>query len=173
MTTPNEPTPVDEQTPAPEPDADDTAIEDSELDPRTRDAFKKLRSENRNLRTRLRDRDEQLRARDEQIGEAAAVVSAMQLAEVKRVAGEVLHDPDDLIAHQPDMTAYFDEQFAGMVSADRVTEQAKALIAQRPHLGKPPSGPPPTGRPLEGLRSGARAEEPTPKSSWATALRGA
>ena len=58
MTEPNEPN--DQPTPADDNDADDTTIEDSALDPRTREAFKKLRSENHSLRTRLRDSEEQV-----------------------------------------------------------------------------------------------------------------
>ena len=46
--------PTAQPTPADDSDADDTTIEDSALDPRTREAFKKLRSENHSLRTRLR-----------------------------------------------------------------------------------------------------------------------
>lgn len=146
--------------PTPEPVNDTVEL------PQTIEQAKKLRAENKSLRTRVH-------ALEEKYGEAAAVVSAMQLAEVKRLAGGLLHDPDDLIAHQPDMTAYFDAEFTGMVSADRVTEQAKALIAQRPHLGKPQSsGKPPSDRPIEGLRPGAApADKPKP-TSWATAIRG-
>src|SRR6478672_869369 len=134
----------------------------------------KLRSENRNLRERLKAAEERANASEERYGEAAAIVSATQLAEIKRIVSESLHDPDDLLAHQPDMTAYVDEQFASMVDADRVTEQAKELIRQRPHLGKLPTvTAPPTDRPIEGLRSGAMpaAEKPKP-ISWASAIHG-
>lgn len=134
---------------------------------------RKLRREHASLRQRLHEKDEQIRDKDEQLGAAAAVVSAYQLAEVKRVAGEVLHDPDDLLAHQPDMTVYFDAEFAGMVNADNVVEQAKELIRQRPHLGKPQTAPPPTDRPIESLRPGASpAGEKTTAPTWAQALRG-
>jgi hypothetical protein len=142
-----EPTPEPETPPEPQPAPDD--------EPMTVSEARKLRRESASLRARLHEAEEQL-------GAAAAVLSAYQLNEVRRIAGETLVDPDDLITRQPDMSAYIDEQFAGLVNADRVTEQAKALIAQRPHLAKPSAGPPPTDRPIEGLRSGTRPEEPPP-----------
>jgi hypothetical protein len=53
--------------------------------PQTIEQAKKLRSENRSLRARLKASEEARQADAEQIGAAAAVVSAMQLAEVKRL----------------------------------------------------------------------------------------
>ena len=159
MTEPNEPTPAP---------VDAIVDDDTDVDEpvQTIEQARKLRSENRNLRARLH-------ALEEEYAGASAVLSAMQLAEVKRVAGEVLHDPDDLLAHQPDLTQYFDDEFTSMVSADKVTEQAKALIAGKPHLARPTPGPPPTDRPIESLRPGARApEDSTPAPTWASALRG-
>jgi hypothetical protein len=141
--------------------------------PQTIEQAKKLRSENRSLRARLKASEEARQADAEQIGAAAAVVSAMQLAEVKRLAGEHLIDPDDLLAHEPDMSKYFDDEFTSMVNADKVSEQAKALIAGKPHLGKPATPtPPPTDRPIEGLRGGASPQDKPTAPSWASALRG-
>jgi hypothetical protein len=143
MTTePNEPTPAP---------VDDVDEHDDVDEPQTIEQARKLRAENRSLRNRLR-------ALEEEYGAASAVLSAMQLAEVKRVAAEVLHDPDDLLAHQPDMAQYFDDEFTSMISADKVTERAKELIAGKPHLAKPPTAPPPTDRPIESLRPGARGQ---------------
>jgi hypothetical protein len=97
----------------------------------------------------------------------------MQLAEVKRVAGEVLHDPDDLLRHQPDMSNYFDTEFEGVINADNVVAAAKELAAEHPHLGKPQQvTPPPTDQPVEGLRPGASpAPRPAP-ASWSAVIRG-
>ena len=62
------------------------------------------------------------------------------------------------------MSAYVDDEFAGMVNADKVVEKVKQLIRDKPHLGKQLSSPPPTNRPIEGLRSGAAPPaEPRPQ----------
>ena len=163
MTEPNEPN--DQPTPADDNDADDTTIEDSALDPRTREAFKKLRSENHSLRTRLRDSEEQ-------VGIASARLSAHHrqvIAAAAKAAG--LIDPTDFTAAHPDPSEFLDEFHE--VVGDKVAEAAKALIAAKPYLARPPSGPPPTERPIEGLRPGARApEDKVPAPTWASAIRG-
>ena len=90
----------------------------------------------------------------------------MQHAEVERIAGTVLIDPADVWRAAPDDQQFYD------VTADKVIEAAKKLAAEKPHLAKPPTAPPPSNRPIEGLRSGARPEEPTPTPTWADAIRG-
>ena len=171
MTEPT-PTPEGEEVSAPEPEA---TADESMLDDRAKAALQKARREARSLRERLHATEEQVGQLQSQVGEQAAIVSAMQLAEIKRLAGDLLHDPDDLIAHQPDMSNYFDEEFTGIVSADRVVEQAKELIRQRPHLGKPPqvAPPPPTDRPIEGLKPGATPDtKPSAPVGWSAVIHG-
>lgn len=159
MTTPNEPEP------AAAADESELDVDDSTLDPRAREALQKARREAHSLRTRLREAEEE-------VGAAAAVVGAMQLAEVKRIAGEHLIDPDDLLTHQPDIQAYYDEEFKQIVP-DRVREATQALIAARPHLGKPNTSRPPSDRPIESLRGGASPQDKPAAPSWFTAIRGA
>src|SRR6478735_29963 len=60
--------------------------DESTLDDRTRAKLQKARNEAKSLRARLRDAEERATASDEKYGEAAAIVSAMQLAEIKRLA---------------------------------------------------------------------------------------
>ena len=148
MTEPIEPADLAARTQVPEPDADgvvtytpEAAPDESSLDDHARAALKKARSEAKNLRERLHDAEERANAAEEKYGEAAVAVEAMQLDEVKRVAGQVLHDPDDLLAHDPDMSAYFDTEFELMVNADNVSERRRNC-RQRPHLAKPPETPP-------------------------------
>jgi hypothetical protein len=158
--------PIDEPTPATEPDAEDTALPD-DGDDEVQDlrAMRRLRTENKRLRHELREAQENY-------GSAAARLAAAQRREAERIAGEVLHEGSDLWRVDPELQQeFYDEEF-GEVTRDRVVEAAKALAADKPHLGRPPAGPPPTDRPLEGLRGGARPEEPTPAPSWASALRG-
>lgn len=153
--------PVGEPIPDTEPDAEDI---ESTLDGRTRDAFKKLRSENHSLRTRLRDSEEQ-------VGIASARLAAHHKAVIEAAAKAAgLIDPSDFTVHHPDPGEFVDE-FADVVP-DKVTAAAQALLEAKPYLGRP-SGPPPSQRPIESLRSGARPEEPTTAPSWSTALRGA
>jgi hypothetical protein len=160
VTEPVEPTPAPPETA----DADDDTIDDAVLDPRTKEALRKLRNENRSLRTRLRSTETDYEA-------AATQLAAAQHAEVKRIAAEVLVDPSDLWRAGVDMTTFVDDEFKSIV-ADRVVETAKALAAEKPHLAKPPTAPPPSNRPIESLRSGARPEEKPPAPTWATAIRG-
>lgn len=160
MTTPD-PTPtVTEDGPVvvPTPAPDD----DSPLDLA---AARKLRSENKSLRDRLRTTETDLEA-------AVTRLAAAQHAEVERLAAEHLVDPSDIWRAQPDLAAFTDEEFRS-ITADRVVETAKALIAEKPHLAKPvtPTAPP-TDRPIEGLRSGARPEATPTETTWAQALRG-
>jgi hypothetical protein len=89
--------PTDEQTPAPEPE-----LEESSLDPRVRETFKKLRSENHSLRTRLRESEDQ-------VGIAAARLGAHHKAVIEaaaRAAG--LIDPSDFTDRHPDPAEFVD-----------------------------------------------------------------
>jgi len=145
-------------TPAAEPDDDDS-------EPQSIEQARKLRSENRSLRSRLR-------AMETDYEGAITRLAALEHAEVERHAGEVLVDPADIWRHQPDLTAFYDDEFH-QITRDKVVETAKQLAADKPHLAKPPTAPPPTDRPIEGLRPGARApEDKPPTPSWASALRG-
>jgi hypothetical protein len=154
--------PTDDPTPATEPDAEDIGDE-STLDPKMRDAFKKLRSENRRLRTRLRDSEEQ-------VGIASARLSAHHRAVVAAAAKAAgMIDGEDLLSVY-DPNEFLDEQFADVVD-DKVVEATRALLDAKPYLGRP-VGPPPTDRPVEGLRSGARPADKPKSASWATAIRG-
>jgi hypothetical protein len=181
MTEPIEPADLAARTQVPEPDADgvvtytpEAAPDESSLDDHTRAVLKKARSEARNLRERLHEAEQRANAAEEKYGEAAAVVSQYQLNEVKRLASEVLHDPDDLLRHDPDMSAYFDTEFEGIINADNVVAAAKKLAAERPHLAKPiePPPKPPTDRPIESLRPGASPGEKPASVSWSTVLHG-
>jgi hypothetical protein len=154
----------DEQT-TPELDLDDT-----DLDPRTREAFRKLRSENRSLRARLHEREDRLHEREEQIGAAAAREAVHHRAVVEAAAKAAgLIDGSDIWSAHPDPTEFLDE-FADVVP-DRVAEATRALFEAKPYLARP-VGAPPTERPIEGLRSGARPEEPAAKPAWAGAIKG-
>lgn len=127
-------------------------------------AMRKVRREAAELRKRNRELEEQLEG-------AAARETAHQRAMVEHAAAAAgMIDPSDFLAVHPDPSEFADE-FHNVVG-DRVAEAAAALIASKPHLGRP-VGAPPTDRPLEGLRPGARApEDKKPAPSWATALRG-
>jgi hypothetical protein len=160
MTTPNEPTPVDE----PDELDDDEQVFDMR-------AVRKLRRENSSLRSRIHDFEEQLRDRDEQIGAQAAREAAHQRSVIEaaaRAAG--LIDPSDFLAAHPDPSEFIDAEFRDVLP-DKVAEAAAALLEAKPYLGRP-VGAPPSDRPLEALRSGARpADKPKP-ASWTTAIRG-
>lgn len=133
-------------------------------EPQTIEQARKLRSENRALRSRLHTAEDDLAS-------AVTRLAAMEHAEVERIAGEHLVDASDIWRAQPDMQAYYDDEFKTIVG-DKVVETAKALAAEKPHLARPQNAPPPTNRPIEGLRSGAAPEDKPPAPSWYTALRG-
>src|SRR5262245_28165283 len=155
MTTPDEPT-----------------LEPDDNEPADMATVRKLRRENAGLRERAHTAEERAHALEESYGEAAAIVTSMQRAEVERLASSVLHDPGDLLAHQPDLASYYDDEFK-TITADKVVEAAKALAAQKPHLGKPPAVAPrpPTDRPIESLRSGAMPDADKPKPiTWSSVL---
>jgi hypothetical protein len=147
----------------PTPPVDDE-LEEEKLDPRTREALRKLRAENKSLRSRLRDSEEQ-------IGAQAAREAAHQRAVVAAAAtaAGLIDDEDLLSRHDP--SEFLDEQLAD-VMPHKVAAATKALLDEKPYLGRP-VGAPPTDRPIEGLRSGARApEDKTPTPSWYSALHG-
>ncbi len=159
-----------ESTPAPEP-AD---VDDSEFDPRAREALQKAQREAKNLRTRLHDTEARLRAVEDNRASDLARLAAAEKRDVEREAAQVLLDAEDLWRHTDEATqqAFVDEQFHEIIP-DRVREAAAAIIAQRPHLAKPPAvTAPPTDRPLESLKPAARAVEPARETSWARLLRG-
>jgi hypothetical protein len=145
-----------EPTPDIEPDGDDA--------PETIEQARKLRSENRALRTRLHDLESEHEG-------AVTRLAALEHAEVERHAAELLIDPQDIWREQPDLQAYYDEEFQQIVP-DRVREAARAIIASRPHLTRPQNTPPPTQRPIEHLRPGARGTETARETSWPQFLRG-
>jgi hypothetical protein len=136
---------------------DDTAADDSLNLPQNLDQARKLRSENKALRERAQTAETRL--------------AAAHHADVERIAGEILIDPTDVWTAQPDMSAFYDDEF-GQITADKVVAVAKELAAAKPHLAKPPSAPPPTDRPIEGLRPGAAPEVKTTTPSWSSAIRG-
>lgn len=157
---------VDSPQAAPEPEQVDTA-DDVEV-PQTLEAARKLRSENRSLRQRLHAAE----AANAELEGAATRLSALEHAEVERIAAQDLIDGSDVWTAQPDLTAFYDEEFKQVVP-DRVREATQALIASKPHLARPNTTPPPSKQPLEGLRPGATPNEPKPKAhSWSSALRG-
>ena len=135
---------------APDPAADDQVVDMA--------AMKKLRRENASLRKAKQ--------------EAEARNAAYEHEAVERAASTVLIDPEDIYRYTDEETrAQFNDEF-GAITADKVVETAKALAAERPHLGKPPTARPPSDRPVEGLRAGASPEPEKPAAtSWASALR--
>ena len=161
-----EPMPEVAEEPAPELIAhgQETEPDDDELDPRARAAMQKLRRENQSLRTRMHEYEETL-------GAAAARETARDRAEVERIASEHLVEAADIWRAQPDIQAFYDDEFH-QITRDRVVETAKALVAEKPHLARPNTAPPPSDRPIEGLRPGARAEEKPQPVTWSSALRG-
>jgi hypothetical protein len=68
------------------------------------------------------------------------------------------------------MGAFLDE--FGAVDQAKVTEAAQQLVAERPHLARPPQAPPPTDRPIEGLRRGASPDATPSAPSWQSFIRG-
>jgi len=136
MTEPT-PTPEGEEVSAPEPEA---TADESMLDDRAKAALQKARREARSLRERLHATEEQVGQLQSQVGEQAAIVSAMQLAEIKRLAGDLLHDPDDLIAHQPDMSNYFDEEFTGNSQRRPGGRAGQGIDPAAPTLGQAAAG---------------------------------
>jgi hypothetical protein len=155
-----EPTPEASSDHSPESDE----IDDDALDPRARDAMRKLRRECQSLRGRLKDSEEQLGAAAREAAHQRVVVEA-----AAKAAG--LIDGSDIWSAHPDPSEFIDEQFADIVP-DRVAEATKALITAKPYLARP-VGVPPTDRPLEGLGAGARApEDAKPAPTWHSALRG-
>jgi hypothetical protein len=159
-----EPTPdnIEPDTVTPEPEPDD--VNDDELDPRALAALQKLRRENQSLRSRLHEREEQ-------VGAQAAREAVHHKAVIEAAAAQAgFIDPSDFTLAYPDPAPFLDEQFQDVVG-DRVTEAARALLEQKPHLGRP-VGAPPTERPIEGLRSGAAPELKEKPISWSSALRG-
>lgn len=168
MTTP-EPTPDELPTAVDDsPDDDDTAPEpepdDDLLDPRARAALQKARREAAGLRARLREAEET-------IGAAAARATVHHKVAIEAAAAQAgFIDPTDFTLAHPDPSPFLDEQFQEIVG-DRVKEAAETLLRAKPHLRRP-VGPPPSDRPVEGLRSGARAEETPKVTTWAQALHG-
>jgi hypothetical protein len=159
---------------APEPQADDEAVDDSLLDARTREVLSKARREAANLRRRLHDAEQRAAQVDElqeQLGAAAAREGARDKAEAERIAAESLIDPTDLWAQSADVQRFYDDEFASIVP-DKVREATAAIVKAKPHLARPQTAPPPSNRPIEGLRSGARPAEETKPITWASALHG-
>ena len=140
------------------PDTDD---DDVPADTKT---VRKLRHEAAGLRVRLKEAEAD-------VERLVTQNAAMQHAEVERIAGEHLVDAQDIWRAQPDVAAYYDDEFQSIV-ADRVVETAKALASEKPHLAKPNTAPPPSSRPIEGLRSGAMPETKPAPASWSAVIRG-
>jgi hypothetical protein len=144
-----------------------TAVDDPEpevSDDRTRAYIDKLKRESQSLRGRLRDAEELA-------GAAAARMDIHTREAVAAAAAQAgLIDGNDLFIAHPNSDEFLDEFHE--VVGDRVADAAKALLAQKPYLGRT-VGTPPTDRLLEGLRPGA---SPEPKQSetptWSGALHG-
>jgi hypothetical protein len=140
-----------------EPEADDDT-------PMTLSEARKLRRESAGLRRRVRE----LEAEHVDYEGAAARLSALEHAEVERIAAEQLIDGSDVWRVQPDLTAYYDEEFKQVI-LDKVRDAVQALIESKPHLARPVR--PPTNQPIEGLRGGASPELKKTEVTWASALR--
>ena len=177
MTEPIEPTPGDhdarqssflideaaDPTPAGEAHIQSSSSDSLDL-PQNLDQARKLRSENRALRERVH-------AAETNLESAVTRLAAAEHAEVLRIAAEHLIDPTDIWSAQPDMRAFYDDEF-GQITADKVVATAKELAAAKPHLARPAKSPPPTDRPIEGLRTGAAPEVKPKTPSWSSAIRG-
>jgi hypothetical protein len=132
---------------------------------------RKLRSENASLRRRLHERDEQYNTLQAEHEGTMTRLGQLERAEIERIAGEHLIDATDVWQAQPDVQAFYDEEYKQIVS-DKVVETAKSIIAAKPHLARPQSAPPPSERPIEGLRPGAAPETKSKTPTWASAIRG-
>lgn len=163
-----EPAPTEPRADLPEADqdqlADTSAISDDTAEPQTLEQAKKLRSEARNLRARLH-------ATETDLESAVTRLAASDRREAERHAATILVDPTDIWTAQPDMKAFYDDQYQDIV-ADKVIAAAKELAAAKPHLARPVSAPPPTDRPIEGLRGGAAPEVKPKTPTWSSAIRG-
>ena len=148
--------------PAPEPTEPDD--DDAVLDMA---AARKLRNENRNLRQRLHAAE----TANAELEGAATRLTALEHAEVERIAAQDLIDPSDLWSARPDLQSFYDAEF-GQIVPDKVREATQALIAAKPHLAKPNTAAPPSQQPLEGLRPGASPNLQQPTPTWSSALRG-
>ncbi|KLI04075.1 MULTISPECIES: hypothetical protein [Mycolicibacterium] len=108
-----------------------------------------------------RFRKERNEARDA-LATAEERIQRMQRAEVERLASEHLAVGGDLFLNGNDVASYVDEE-TGEVDAERVAEDARLLISERPRLGKPPRG----FDPSQG--TGGRPQ-PKPEISFATMI---
>ncbi len=153
----------------PEDSSGDVAEVDSD-EPQTIEAARKLRSENRSLRTRLRTAESEREAIKTDLEAAVTRLAAAQHSDVERHAETHLLDRTDIWRAQPDMAAFLDE--FGAVDQVKVAEAAQQLVAEKPHLARPPKSPPPTDRPLEGLRGGASPAVTPSTPSWQEFIRG-
>ena len=140
---------------------DDSSLNESGWNPEAIAEVRKLRKESKGLRERLR-------AAETDAERAITQLGALRHAEVERLAAEHLVDPADIWRAGADFT----DDETGDLDPGKVTEAARALIADKPHYAKPPSARPPSDRPVEGLRSGAMpVREPTPQPTWQSVIR--
>lgn len=157
MTEPIEPTPEGEiRVEAP---TGEEPVDDEVADLQT---LRKVRREAASLRQRLH-------ALETEHEGTVTRLSAMEHAEVERIASEHLIDPTDVWRQQPDLQSYYDEEFQQIVP-DKVREATAAIIQSKPHLARPQR--PPTDQPVEGLKPGASPETKPKPVTWSSALRG-
>jgi hypothetical protein len=88
----------------------------------------KLHQEAARYRVRAKEAEAALAAAQER-------VEALQRSDIERVAGEVLSMPGDFWLSENDLSAYLNDQ--GHVDYDRVREDARLLVTERPGLQKP------------------------------------
>lgn len=106
-----------------------------------------------------RYRTERNTAREE-LAAANARIAQMQRAEVERIASEHLAQGADLLTMSGnELAAYLDDE-TGAVDAERIREDARLLLEERPGLGKHA----PAFDPTQGTGGPPKPKPPTP--SW-------
>lgn len=139
------------------------AADDSLELPQNLDQARNLRSENKNLRLRMK-------AAEEALEQTSTRLTAMQRYEVERLAGADLIDPADVWTANPDVGGFLTDD--GTVDTQRVADAAQAITTAKPHLAvEKKTPPPPSNRPIESLKRGASAHDPSPQPTWADAIR--
>lgn len=118
-------------------------------------------SEAARWRRRLRDTEAAL-------GQLTERLTALQRAEVERIAGEHLADGSDVWKHDGvELPSLLSED--GTVSSDKVAELARAAVAARPHWAAHRPSPVP-GKPRERLRGGGDPSDEPSSPSWANVI---
>lgn len=112
-------------------------------------------------RTRLRETEAERDKLTDQL-------TAMQRAEVERIAADTLHDAEDVWRAGVDLAGLVSED--GTVDADAVGKAVAAVVTERPHLHRSYRVGPPSRKPAERLRGGSNPDADTEAPSWAKLL---